>query len=80
MVLFTRPRGYFDASRDQMLLDGKSDIPGVIKGVSAGNSSARIRIDEAPQRAVSAEFNGEKLKGLTWPASLGHVTVLELTY
>jgi hypothetical protein len=80
MVLFTRPRGYFDASRDQMLLDGKTDIPGVIKGVSAGNSSARIRIDEAPQRAVSAEFNGEKLTGLTWPASLGHVTVLELTY
>jgi hypothetical protein len=80
MVIFTRPRGYFDASRDQIALDGKTDIPGVVKGVSAGNSTARIRIPETPQRAVSAEFNGEKLIGLTWPASQGHVTVLELTY
>ncbi len=80
MVLWTRPRGYFDASRDQMLLDGKNDIPGVVKGVSAGNSSARIRMAETPQRSVSAEFNGEKITGLTWPASQGHVTVLEITY
>ena len=80
MVIWTRPRGYFDASRDHMLLNGKTDIPGVIKGVSAGNSSAKIRIDEFPQREVSAEFNSEKIKALTWPASQGHVTVLELTY
>jgi pimeloyl-ACP methyl ester carboxylesterase len=80
MVIWTRPRGYFAASRDRMLLNGKTDIPGVIKGVSAGNSSAKIRIDEFPQREVSAEFNSEKIKALTWPASQGHVTVLELTY
>jgi hypothetical protein len=80
MVLWTRPRGYFDASRDQMMLDGKTDTPGVVKGVSAGNSSARIRMAETPQRSVSAEFNGEKITGLTWPASQGHVTVLEITY
>lgn len=80
MVIWTRPRGYFDASRDHLMLDGKTDIPGVVKGVSAGNSSAKIRTDEFPQRAVAAEFNAEKLKGLTWPASQGHVTVLELTH
>ena len=80
MVIFTRPRGYFDADRDQMMLDGKADIPGVAKGVGAGSSSARIRMPESPQRDVAAEFNGEKLRGLTWPASKNHVTVLELTY
>ena len=80
MVIFTRPRGYFDADRDQMKLDGKEEIPGSAKGLGAGSSSARIRINETPQRDVSAEFNGEKLRGLTWPASQGHVTVLELTY
>jgi triacylglycerol lipase len=80
LVIFTRPRGYFDASRDQISLDGKSDIPGVVKGVSAGNSTARIKMPEQPQRSVAAEFNGEKLRGLNWPASQNHVTVLELTY
>jgi triacylglycerol lipase len=80
MVIFTRPRGYFDATRDRIMLDGKADITGVVKGVSAGNSNTRIRIPETPQRDVSAEFNGEKLRGLTWPASQNHVTVLELTY
>ena len=80
MVIFTRPRGYFDADRDQMMLDGKADIPGVVKGVGAGSSSARIRMPETPQRDVAAEFNGEKLRGLTWPASKNHITVLELTY
>ena len=80
LVIWTRPRGYFDANRDTMMLDGKTDIPGVAKGVSAGISSARIRMNESPQRSVAAEFNGEQLKGLTWPASQGHITVLELTY
>jgi len=80
LVILTRPRGYFDASRDQISLDGKSDIPGVVKGVSAGNSTARIKMPEQPQRSVAAEFNGEKLRGLNWPASQNHVTVLELTY
>lgn len=80
MVILTRPRGYFDAARDQILFDGKTDIPGVVKGVSAGNSSAKIRTSESPQRSVAAEFNGEQLRGLTWPASQGHVTVFELTY
>jgi triacylglycerol lipase len=80
MVNFTRPRGYFDASRDHIMLDGKTELAGVVKGVSAGNSSVRIRMPELPQRDVAAEFNGEKLRGLTWPASQGHVTILELTY
>jgi hypothetical protein len=33
-----------------------------------------------PQRAVTGEFNAERITGLTWPAAQQHVTVLELTY
>lgn len=80
LVIWTRPRGYFDASRDRMKLDGQSDIPGIVPGMGAGISSVRMRTSESPQRSIAAEFNGEHLHGLTWPASQGHVTVLELTY
>ena len=80
VVSLTRPRGYFDADRDTMVFDGKSDLPGVTKGTGAGNSNVRLRLADALQRSISAEFNGEKLIGLTWPAAQGHTTVLELTY
>lgn len=80
VVSLTRPRGYFDADRDTMLFDGKSDLPGITKGTGAGNSNVRLRLSESTQRSISAEFNGEKLVGLTWPTAQGHTTVLELTY
>jgi hypothetical protein len=63
-----------------MLFDGKSDLPGITKGTGAGNSNVRLRLSESTQRSISAEFNGEKLVGLTWPTAQGHTTVLELTY
>lgn len=80
VVVLTRPRGYFDAQRDTMRFDGQSPPAGVPpKG--SGVSSARLRLAAAePQRAVTGEFNGERLTGLTWPAAQQHVTVLELTY
>ena len=80
VVVFTRPRGYFDAQRDTMRFDGQSPPPGVPpKG--SGVSSSRLRVAAAePQRAVTGEFNGERIIGLTWPAAQQHVTVLELTY
>jgi hypothetical protein len=31
-------------------------------------------------RAISAEFNGERLTGRTWPAGENRVVVLEMTY
>jgi hypothetical protein len=80
VVSLTRPRGYFDADRDTMSFDGKSDLPGITKGTSAGNSNVRLRLSDTIQRSISAEFNGEKLIGLTWPAAQGHTSVLELTY
>ncbi|BEP44402.1 alpha/beta fold hydrolase [Variovorax sp. V15] len=80
VVVFTRPRGYFDAQRDTMRFDGQSPPAGVPpKG--SGVSSSRLRVAAAePQRPVTGEFNGERLTGLTWPAAKEHVTVLELTY
>lgn len=80
VVVFTRPRGYFDAQRDTMRFDGQSPPAGVPpKG--SGVSSSRLRVAASePQRAVIGEFNGERITGLTWPAAQQHVTVLELTY
>jgi hypothetical protein len=47
----------------------------------SGVASSRLRIEGggAP-RAVTGEFNGERVTGLTWPAANEHTTVLELTY
>lgn len=76
---FTRPRGYFDADRDKMSFDGISPPPGIAKGVGAGLATSKIRLPaNASPRSISAEFNGEKLIGRTWPAAEGRVTVLEL--
>jgi len=79
MVILTRPRGYFDAERDTMRFDGQAVLPGVPpKG--AGVSTSKIKLDSDGQRAITGEFNGERITGLVWPAAPGHVTVLELTY
>lgn len=77
LVIFTRPRGYFDPARDRMVFDGQSPPPGALPG--AGVSTSRIK-PAGPHRKVTAEFNGEKLVGLTWPTANNEVTVLELTY
>lgn len=77
LVIMTRPRGYFDPGRDRMAFDGQSPPPGAVPG--AGVSSSRLK-PSGPQRAVVAEFNGEKVVGRTWPTASNEVTVLELTY
>ncbi|MFO6420261.1 twin-arginine translocation pathway signal [Hylemonella sp. W303a] len=79
LVIFTRPRGYFDAKRDSVRFDGRTPPPGV-PPAGAGVSSSRLRLDSAADRAITAEFNGERLAGRVWPAAAGHVSVLELTY
>ncbi|WP_077002004.1 alpha/beta fold hydrolase [Variovorax sp. KK3] len=79
LVIFTRPRGYFDVQRDTMRLDGRAELPGV-PPTGAGVSSAKLRLtDEAP-RSVVGEFNGERVVGRTWPAGAGELSVLELSY
>ncbi|OOG41039.1 alpha/beta fold hydrolase [Polaromonas sp. A23] len=74
----TRPRGYFDATRDKMSFDGKA-LPGV-PPTGAGVSSSKINLSQDSVRPIAAEFNGEKVTGRTWPMAEGHLVVLELTY
>jgi len=79
IVIFTRPRGYFDAQRDTMRFDGQAALPGVPPR-GAGIASSKLRLASDAQRTVVGEFNGERVAGLTWPAAQGHMTLLELTY
>ncbi|WP_066268105.1 alpha/beta fold hydrolase [Hydrogenophaga palleronii] len=78
VVTFTRPRGYFDAARDTMSFDGKA-LPGV-PPAGAGVASSKIQLAESGMRSITAEFNGEKITGRTWPAAENHLVILELTY
>ncbi len=78
LVTFSRPRGYFDAQRDKISFDGQSALPGV-PASGAGVASSRMVLTQPGLRAISAEFNGERLTGRTWPAPQGHVVVLELS-
>jgi hypothetical protein len=79
LAIFTRPRGYFDAQRDRLSFDGQALPPGV-PPAGAGVSSSKLKLATAADRAIAAEFNGEKLVGRIWPATQQRVTVLELTY
>ena len=79
LVIFTRPRGYFDAQRDTMRFDGQSTLPGVPPR-GAGVATSKLKLPADAQRSVAAEFNGERIVGLSWPLAQGHVSVLELTY
>jgi triacylglycerol lipase len=79
LVIFTRPRGYFDAQRDTMRFDGQATLPGV-PPLGAGVSSSKIKLASDAPRGVLAEFNGERVIGQTWPAAQGEVSVLELSY
>ncbi|MDO8373928.1 MAG: alpha/beta fold hydrolase, partial [Polaromonas sp.] len=58
-ITLTRPRGYFDATRDRMSFDGKA-LPGV-PPAGAGVSSSKINLSQDGVRPISAEFNGEKI-------------------
>jgi triacylglycerol lipase len=78
IITFERPRGYFGLPRDTIGLDGKAP-PGVPPG-TAGVSSSKLKLTDAPGRAVVAEFNGERLVGRAWPAANNELVFLELTY
>ncbi len=78
-ISMSRPRGYFGVARDRMSLDGISPPPGLVPGVP-GLSLSRIRINEEKQRAVVAEFNGERIVVRTWPAQDNHAVIAEFHY
>ena len=85
-ITLSRPRGYFDAQRDRMLFDGRTALPGVparFAGVAVSKLLLPAVAGQTAMRAVSGEFNGEKITGLAWPANGSdgsHVVMLELTY
>jgi triacylglycerol lipase len=75
IVTLTRPRGYLDPARDKMLLDGVAPV-GVPAG--AGSASAKIK-PSGGVRPITAEFNGERVTGQTWPAKESRLVMLEIT-
>jgi triacylglycerol lipase len=77
IVVLTRPRGFLDAGRDRMRLDGK--LPPGLPPTGAGLSTSKLLLNEDVQRGVIADFNGERIVGRTWPAAEGHVVYLEIT-
>jgi hypothetical protein len=79
VVIFSRPRGYFDAQRDKMSFDGQSPPPGV-PAVGAGVALSKLKLADAQDRPLVAQFNGERIAGRVWPAGLGHLSILELSY
>lgn len=79
IVTFSRPRGYFDLQRDTVNFGGSTVPPGVPL-MGAGVSTSKLISAQPGVRSVTAEFNGERLTGQTWPATDNHVVTLELTY
>ena len=78
IVVFSRPRGYFDAQRDTMHFDGNAQLPGV-PPQGAGKSRSTLELADGAQRTIAGEFNGQRVTGLVWPADQDHLSVLELT-
>lgn len=80
VVTLSRPRGFLGVPRDRITLDGKSPPDGIPPGVPSV-ASVQVRIPQASgTRPVVAEVNGERVVGRTWPASQGHIVVLEMQY
>ena len=79
IVTMTRPRGYFDVSRDKMSFGGISPPPG-LPPTGAGISVSKLKATSDEAQTVVAEFNGERVVGRTWPAAENHIVFLELTY
>ncbi len=77
VLSFTRPRGYFGLPRDSVVFDGQDPAPGIPRGV-AGLAVTQIKLPSAPQRAVVASFNGQRIVGRSWPATENHIVQLEL--
>jgi pimeloyl-ACP methyl ester carboxylesterase len=77
LVIMVRPRGFFTIPRDKAIFDGVSPPPGTVPGVGVENVSA-LRLNETGMRAITAEFNGERVTGRTWPMRENHLVVLEV--
>ena len=80
VITFERPRGYFDAVRDQVSFDGLTPPPGVPPAGVAGVSSSTIKTAASTQvRSITGMLDSERITGRTWPAAQDNAVVLELT-
>lgn len=75
VVHLSRPRGYFGAGRDHVLLGGRIP-PAVPHGVPTVSD---VIVASVPGQCVVGQCNGETIAARTWPAADGHVSVIELT-
>ena len=75
VLYLSRPRGYFGAGRDHVLLDGQP-APGIPPGVPAVSTS---RLVSAPGRSVTGSFDAETIPARTWPRAENHVSVIEIS-
>ena len=75
VLYMSRPRGYFGAGRDKVLLNGQpvTDVPAGVPTVST------TRMVGEPGRSVVGTFNDEVIPARMWPAKDGQVTVIEIT-
>ncbi len=77
VVTLIRPRGYFGIPRDDITLDGHSPPGGIPPGVPAV-ATAKLKLLDAPGRAIVSEFNGERIVGRAWPVAENRLVFLEL--
>jgi pimeloyl-ACP methyl ester carboxylesterase len=78
VVYMSRPRGYFGAGRDKILLDGS--LPAGIPPGVPSVLSVRMSFPAEPQQSVVGRFEAEQITARTWPGQDNHVSVIELTY
>lgn len=79
VITMNRPRGYYGVGRDDMRLDGVNPPPGIAPGV-AGVSAAKLKLNEAPVRSVTAMFNDERIVVRSWPLKENRLVFAEFHY
>ncbi len=74
-LYMSRPRGYFGAGRDKVLINGQpvGDVPPGVPTVST------TRLLGEPGKSVTGTFNDETIPARTWPTAANHITVIEIT-
>ncbi len=77
IVHLSRPRGYFGAGRDHVLLAGRMP-PSIPRGVPAVSDIA-MAYPLPGTECVVGQCNSETIAARTWPAADGHVSIIELT-
>ena len=74
VLYLSRPRGYFGAGRDRVLVNGTPiAIPPGVPTISTARSLAE------PGTAFTGTFNEETIPARTWPTATGHISVVEFT-